>query len=189
MLGRTALWGSGSLDYSRREPEIIHRLFESGANADLLDRQGGNIFSSALFFSHPELFIKHKDKYNIRDVIINTVYGNLIHKMVNAIKLLHYNGFNLYYPFYITLDIDITQLDEDSNKYLSEQQKEGLRRYNINKRDDYIDFFIFLKRMANYSKIIHHSLNGNIATVYDIDEYLYRLHNIPNKKPTLYIVK
>ncbi|HBY0131296.1 TPA: hypothetical protein MIN49_07415 [Klebsiella pneumoniae] len=109
--------------------------------------------------------------------------------MENAINLLNHNDFKLYYPFYITLDIDITQFDEDNNKYLNEIQKERVRRYNIKKRDDYIDFFIFLKEITNYSKIIHHSLNKNVATVYDIDEYLYRLHNIPNEKPTLYIVK
>lgn len=191
MLGRTALWGSGSrsLDHCRKEPEIIRSLFESGANADLLDHQGYNIFSSALFFSHPELFIKHRDKYNTRDVILNNLYGNLIQEMENAINLLNHNDFKLYYPFYITLDIDITQFDEDNNKYLNEIQKERVRRYNIKKRDDYIDFFIFLKEITNYSKIIHHSLNKNVATVYDIDEYLYRLHNIPNEKPTLYIVK
>lgn len=43
--------------------------------------------------------------------------------MENAIKLLHHNGFNLYYPFYITLDIDITQFDEDNNKNLNKLQK------------------------------------------------------------------
>ncbi|EJJ3922727.1 ankyrin repeat domain-containing protein [Salmonella enterica] len=189
ILGRTALWGSGSVDYRRREPDIIRSLFESGANADLLDRQGYNLFSSDLFFSYPELFIKQKDKYSIRDVIINTIYGKLIHKIEKTINLLHHNGFKLYYPFYIELDMDITQLDEYSNKCVSVQQIERLRLYNINKRNDYIDFFNFLKKFSNYSKIIHHSLNGNIATVYDIDEYLYRLHNIPNAKPTLYIVK
>lgn len=182
-MGRIALWGNGKIDYIRREHEIINRLFELGSNADLLDNHGNNILSSSVFFSHPELFIRHQDKYKCRDVIINSIYGGIIYKMADAIELLRLNGFKVYFPQLITLDIDITKLDKDNTKHLIESQKKEIRNFYMQRHDYYIKFFHYLNEVSSHTKIIHHHLNDNKAIVYEIEEYLYRLNNMLYKKP------
>ena len=140
-LGRTALWSGDHYDPERKDSEVINTLFESGANADILDNEGNTVLSNLCFFTHYKLFIKHKNKYTTRNIQINHIYGNQIGNMRKAINSLNKNGFHVYYNTYLMLDIDITMLDEYNLQHLNVQQKQKIKNYNSQKRDDYIVFF------------------------------------------------
>ena len=181
-IGQTALWEVNGY-------YTLNKLFDLGVDADIRNFEGHSVLSSATFFAFPEVFIKHKDKYSIREVQIHGICHNEVSNMIHSINLLEGNGFTVFYPSHIIIDTDVTEWDDENAKYLTDKESCELKNHYNNSINHYIELLEFIKDKSICRKLITFTLNKNEARIFDLEEALERLRSTHIKKPNLYIVK
>lgn len=185
-LGRTPLWKNESTTSSC---ELINFLFYSGINADIRDFEDDHVLPSSISLQYPEAFLNNKEKYETREIFLKKITFNDIKNIVNSIKKFEKNGFKIYSPLYIHLDVDITKWDNYNSSYLSKEEKIQLQSLYFSARSSYMDLMIYLLSKNISSTLITTNPSNSLIYSYQISDYLNLLEKMHFFRPTLNLVK
>lgn len=180
IFGRNALWNYNFLLNKKIESEIIDTLIENGIDTSVTCHKGGNILSSLAFFKYPDLFVKHKEIFQQKDVFIHSFYSLAENKFQQAIEQLNTNQFNVRFSSYIDVDIkpgnDFGRLKD----FLEKEEMDNILLTNAEQESRYIPVLEFIK--SNFSEQIKFinfvytdMENHKKKSIYSFDEYHHSL--------------